>query len=67
VGARIARARRGPDGQAAVECWATCIENGERLTLAGTTVLRFDQHGRVVDHRDYWSHVDRREPPFEGW
>jgi SnoaL-like protein len=55
------------DSRAAVEWWATWVENAERLTLAGTTVLRFDRHGHVVDHRDYWSQVDRREPPFEGW
>jgi hypothetical protein len=55
------------ESRAAVEWWATWVENGERLTLAGTTVLRFDAEGRVVDHRDYWSQVERREPPFEGW
>jgi ketosteroid isomerase-like protein len=53
--------------RAAVEWWATWIEDGQRLTLAGTTVLRFDPDGQVVDHRDYWSQVERREPPFEGW
>jgi hypothetical protein len=53
--------------RAAVEWWATWIEAGERLTLAGATVLRFDADGLVVDHRDYWNQVERREPPFEGW
>ena len=53
--------------RAAVEWWGTWIENGQRLTLAGTTVLRFDTNGQVVDHRDYWNQVERREPPFEGW
>jgi ketosteroid isomerase-like protein len=53
--------------RAAVEWWGTGIESGQRLTLAGTTVLRFDPDGQVVDHRDYWSEVERREPPFEGW
>ena len=52
---------------AAVEWWATWIENGERLTLAGTTILRFDADGLVTDHRDYWSQVERKEPPFPGW
>ena len=52
---------------AAIEWWGTWVEEGQRLTLAGTTVLRFDGEGQVVDHRDYWSQVDRREPPFEGW
>jgi ketosteroid isomerase-like protein len=53
--------------RAAVEWWATWIEDGRRLTLAGTTVLRFDPDGQVVDHRDYWNEVERHEAPFEGW
>jgi hypothetical protein len=54
-------------GRAAVEWWASWVENGEPLTLAGSTFLRFDADGLVVDHRDYWNEVPRREPPFEGW
>lgn len=53
--------------RAAVEWWATWHENGERLTLAGTTVLSFGDDGLVVDHRDYWNEVDRRETPYPGW
>jgi ketosteroid isomerase-like protein len=53
--------------RAAVEWWASWIENGELLTLAGSTFLRFDAGGLVVDHRDYWNEVKRREPPFDGW
>lgn len=53
--------------RAAVEWWATWVENGQRLTLAGATILRFDDDGHVVDHRDYWNQVERREEPFEGW
>ena len=53
--------------RAAVEWWATWVEEGQRLTLAGTTVLRFAPDGLVVDHRDYWNQVERREPPFQGW
>jgi ketosteroid isomerase-like protein len=53
--------------RAAVEWWATWIEDGQRLTLAGATILHFDADGRVVDHRDYWNEIERREPPFEGW
>ena len=53
--------------RAAVEWWATWIEGGTRLTLAGTTILRFDSDGLVVDHRDYWNQVDRREEPYRGW
>jgi ketosteroid isomerase-like protein len=53
--------------RAAVEWWGSWIEDGKPLTLAGMTVLRFDAAGRVVDHRDYWNQVDRREPPYAGW
>jgi ketosteroid isomerase-like protein len=53
--------------RAAVEWWATWVEEGQSLTLAGTTVLRFDDDGQIVDHRDYWNQVERREPPYQGW
>jgi ketosteroid isomerase-like protein len=53
--------------RAAVEWWASWIEEGKAVTLAGTTMLRFDADGLVVDHRDYWNSVDRRELPFQGW
>lgn len=53
--------------RAAVEWWASWLENGDELTLAGATLLRFDAGGLVVDHRDYWNQVERREPPYAGW
>ncbi len=53
--------------RAAVEWWASWAEEGRPLTLAGVTMLRFDDEGRVVDHRDYWNQVDFRVPPYEGW
>ena len=53
--------------RAAVEWWASWVEDGQELTLAGATFLRFDSDGLVVDHRDYWNEVPRREPPFSGW
>ena len=53
--------------RAAVEWWGTWIERGERLTLAGATLLRFGDDGKVVDQRDYWNEVERREPPYAGW
>jgi len=55
------------DDRAAVEWWGIWVERGEPLTLAGTTVLRFDGDGKVIDHRDYWNQVERREPPYPGW
>jgi hypothetical protein len=53
--------------RAAVEWWGSWEEQGDQLTLAGVTVLRFDDDGKVVDHRDYWNEVERREPPYAGW
>jgi len=53
--------------RAAVEWWATWLENGERLTVTGTTILRFRDDGLIVDHRDLWSVVAGREEPYDGW
>jgi hypothetical protein len=53
--------------RAAVEWWASWVEKGERLTLAGATLLRFGADGLIVDHRDYWNQVECREPPYSGW
>jgi ketosteroid isomerase-like protein len=53
--------------RAAVEWWGTWVERGERLTLAGATLLRFGDDGKVVDQRDYWNEAERREPPYAGW
>jgi hypothetical protein len=53
--------------RAAVEWWASWTEQGQQLTFAGVTVLRFDEQGRVIDHRDYDNHFKGREPPYEEW
>ena len=53
--------------RAAVEWWASWTEQGQELTFAGVTVLRFDEQGKVVEHRDYDNHVERHEPPYAGW
>jgi SnoaL-like domain len=53
--------------RAAVEWWASWIESGRDVTLAGTTVLRFDGEGRVVEHVDYWVEREGRIAPFPGW
>jgi ketosteroid isomerase-like protein len=55
------------DDRAAVEWWGTWVEQEQRVTLAGATLLRFDTDGHVVDHRDYWNEVERREAPYPGW
>jgi hypothetical protein len=53
--------------RAAVEWWASWTEQGQELSYAGVTVLRFDDQGQVVEHRDYDNHVEGREPPYPGW
>jgi len=54
-------------GRAAVEWWGCWTEQGQELTFAGVTVLRFDSQGQVVDHRDYDNHVAWREQPYAAW
>jgi hypothetical protein len=53
--------------RAAVEWWASWLEDGEELTLAGATLLRFSDEGQVVDHRDYWNQAEGRVEPYEDW
>ena len=50
--------------RAAVEYWAIVRTGGKEHTLAGTTFLRFERDGLVVEHRDYWVLEEgRRERP----
>jgi hypothetical protein len=53
--------------RAAVEWWASWTEQGQDLTYAGVTVLRFDDQGQVTEHRDYDNHTQTRRPPYPGW
>ena len=50
--------------RAAVSWWASLLENGREMTLAGTSVLRFDGDGLVIEQWDAWNQADeRRQPP----
>ena len=50
--------------RAAVSWWASLREDGADTTLAGTSVLRFDATGLVVDQWDAWNLLrERRDPP----
>ncbi len=50
--------------RAAVDWWASLVENGEEITLAGTSLLRFDAEGLVIEQRDTWNQAaGRHEPP----
>jgi hypothetical protein len=33
----------------------------------GAPVHPVQRIGQVVDHRDYWNQVERRERPYDGW
>ena len=53
--------------RAAVEWWGSWTEDGQDVTLAGVTLLRFDDDGKVVDHRDYWNQGEGRIAPYPDW
>jgi hypothetical protein len=53
--------------RAVVEWWAIVVESGELVSLAGASVLRFDEEGRVADQHDYWGTAPGRRPPWEDW
>ena len=52
---------------AAVEWWATMLEEGQPATLIGCSVLTFTPRGLVAVARDYWFLEPGTQPPFEGW
>lgn len=53
--------------RAAVEWWASWLEDGRPTTLSGVTLLQFDDQGKVVHHRDYWNQSPERRDPYPGW
>jgi ketosteroid isomerase-like protein len=54
--------------RAAVEWWATLVSpEGEEQTIAGCSVLRFDDEGFVTEARDYWHLEPGRRRPHETW
>ena len=56
------------DGErAAVEWWAALVDEGREVTLAGTSVLRIDADGLVLEQRDTWNVGDGRSESPEGW
>ena len=44
--------------RAAVEYWAAVVSGGREQTIRGVSLLRFDDDGLVVEHRDYWASAD---------
>jgi uncharacterized membrane protein YkvA (DUF1232 family) len=53
--------------RAAVRWWATLLEAGQPITLAGTSILRFDANGLVVEQWDTWNQTSGRHDPPPGW
>ncbi len=49
--------------RAAISWWASLREEGADSTLAGTSVLRFDANGLVVEQWDAWNQLDARRDP----
>ena len=56
------------EARAAVEWWAVTRDEGGKLaTIAGVSLLAFDEAGLVVAQRDYWSSTGGRHEPHAGW
>ena len=53
--------------RAAVEWWAVTRSGDVETTLAGISLLRFDENGLVCEERDYWHEVTGRREAFDGW
>lgn len=53
--------------RAAVSWWASLREDGADATLAGTSVLRFDGDGLVIEQWDAWNVLDERRDPPATW
>jgi len=53
--------------RAAIEWWAVVVENGKQISLAGASIIRFGDDGRVVEQHDYFGQADARVPPWPGW
>lgn len=54
--------------RAVVEYWAVIrTTDGRDVTIAGTSVLRFDADGLVEEHRDYWAEKDGALEPPDGF
>jgi ketosteroid isomerase-like protein len=53
--------------RAAVSWWCALREDEEEVTLAGTSVLRFDADGLVAEQWDAWNVLDRRADPPRAW
>jgi hypothetical protein len=54
--------------RAAVEWWAILVSpDRQAQTIAGCSMLRFDDEGLVTESRDYWHVEPGRRDPSPGW
>jgi len=53
--------------RAAIEWWAATIENDIPITLAGVSIVRFDEDGLVVEQWDSWNQGEGLQEPPDGW
>ena len=53
--------------EAAIAWWASLREEGANVTLAGTSLLRFDAEGLVIEQWDTWNVTKERRQPPTGW
>jgi len=51
---------------ASISWWATLVENGAEITLAGTSSLLFDPNGLVIEQWDTWNQAPR-SVQASGW
>jgi ketosteroid isomerase-like protein len=64
---RFGEPRVAADDRATVEYWAVVREPDGEVTIAGVSLLRFDDEGLVVEQRDYWNQARGRRQPPPGW
>jgi hypothetical protein len=56
------------DGErASVAWWAIATEEGQPITYAGVSLLRFDADGLVIDEWDAWNMLEGERAPPPGW
>jgi len=53
--------------RASVQWWASLTEPEREVTYAGTSTLRFDDEGLLVDEWDSWNEAAGRLQPPDGW
>lgn len=53
--------------RASISWWAVLRENDADTTLAGTSVLRYDADGLVIEQWDAWNVLDERRKPPSDW